>query len=609
MLRPRYLSAAIAAAVVAAPVAHAQDFGAVISFGDSLSDVGNIAAVQGLPPGSSFTTNPDPVHSELLAEAFGLSQAPSLAGGSNYAWGGACVTSLCLNPVPGVPGQIDAYLAANGGQAQAGALHTVWGGANDVFATLALDPANAPANTQAAAAALGGQVLRLQQAGADMIVVYNLPDLGATPQFAPLNGTGAITQVTTLYNASLDGVLAQAGEGIVPINTFGLIRELAADPARYGLTNVTDPACTPANAVACGPEGSGYPATYPDGAGETYLFADGVHPSGAAHRMLANVVLATLAAPQQVALAGEAPLRVYDDHSRVLATRFTGAMGGQRAPGAVEAFANVAGGRWDLDAGAANPELDGRSTTLTVGAQMQAGEAVAVGVAASLARVDADFAQGASNETREALLSVYGVWNRGGLWAAGALSGGKAEHDIERAIVMGPSVRRDGGETQGAHKALEASAGYLFDVGATLRTGPFVSVTWQQVDVDGYREDGDSATALVFDGYERDSTVGRLGWELTGAARAGMRGFRSYARVAYAREDDADAARVVAGSKSMNGRFGRDGYRPSEDWWSADVGFSWGWSDTASLFAGYGGRFGDDDEDRDGLNLGVNLAF
>ena len=67
--------------------------------------------------------------------------------------------------------------------------------------------------------------------------------------------------------------------------------------------------------LACGPTGSAsYPFHYANGANTSYLFADGVHPSGAAHAMLANVVLATLSAPGSVSYAAEVPLQVYEDH-------------------------------------------------------------------------------------------------------------------------------------------------------------------------------------------------------------------------------------------------------------------------------------------------------
>ena len=45
-----------------------QNFSNVVVFGDSLSDSGNAASLQGLPAGTSFTTNPDQVWSEIVAQ-------------------------------------------------------------------------------------------------------------------------------------------------------------------------------------------------------------------------------------------------------------------------------------------------------------------------------------------------------------------------------------------------------------------------------------------------------------------------------------------------------------------------------------------------------------
>ena len=91
----------------------------------------------------------------LLVRPFSMVRRspPSLAGGTNFAWGGACVNAAapCLNPVPNIGTQVTQYLSLTGGVADPNALYSIWGGANDIFATLTLDPANAQANTVAAA--------------------------------------------------------------------------------------------------------------------------------------------------------------------------------------------------------------------------------------------------------------------------------------------------------------------------------------------------------------------------------------------------------------------------------------------------------------------------
>ena len=139
-----------------------------------------------------------------------------------------------------------------------------------------------------------------------------------TPAFRGTANQASVSGLVFVYNDQLNTRLATLADGIIPINAYQLIGEVIADPASYGFTNVTGTACN----IAVLPNNSSLfcsPATYvTPGANETYLFADGVHPSGAAHRMLARVVQATIQAPGQVSMAGELPLQVYDNHSNVI---------------------------------------------------------------------------------------------------------------------------------------------------------------------------------------------------------------------------------------------------------------------------------------------------
>ena len=146
-LLPALLVSLFAAA--AAPQAGAAQFSNVIVFGDSLSDAGYyrpFLASLGLPPQvvaalGRFTTNPGPVWSELVAQYYGFTPAPSNAGGTIYAQGGARVSQASASTPPGsaqrpVSTQIDEYLGANGGHADPNALYAVWIGANDIFQNL-----------------------------------------------------------------------------------------------------------------------------------------------------------------------------------------------------------------------------------------------------------------------------------------------------------------------------------------------------------------------------------------------------------------------------------------------------------------------------------------
>ena len=95
----------------------------LVSFGDSLSDSGNVHAATGayVAPYAGVNSN-GPVWTQQLATA--LNVAPhtgSLTGGDGYAWGGARVTYGTGDgaSVPSLQQQVDGYLASTGGVAEA----------------------------------------------------------------------------------------------------------------------------------------------------------------------------------------------------------------------------------------------------------------------------------------------------------------------------------------------------------------------------------------------------------------------------------------------------------------------------------------------------------
>ena len=417
--------------VACASGARAQDYSAVVVFGDSLSDSGNVAqALQlGLPPGSSFTTNPDPVWAELVAQTFAAPGINSLAGGTNYAVGGACVNPAnpCNPLIPGIDAQIGQHLMSRpSGAADPNALYALWAGSNDLVAVLEsalpgsgvppVDPQTAiPATAQSNVSA----IQRLQEAGARHIVVFNLPDPGTTPFAQSIPDprfSATLTALAQGYNEALDAGLGSLDDGIVPIDAFGLFDQVVRDLAKYGFTNVDGTACAPlseaVNALACGPAGSLSPATYAPGANESFLFAAGKHPSGAAHAMLASVVTATLAAPVQVSLAGEAgEAAVAGQRSAVAAERLSNRQL-ERPAGQWRSYVLVRSGRREVDALPRLGEAEADEQAVTVGFGQRASADVWWGAALSLGRHD----DGVSGPPSIAIRPSAACTGRGG-WA------------------------------------------------------------------------------------------------------------------------------------------------------------------------------------------------
>ena len=148
------------------------------------------------------------------------------------------------------------------------------------------------------------------------------------------------------------------------------LNEVIADPAAYGFSNVTAPACN-GSSVECGPQGSGAPVTYEPGTEQSYLFADGVHPTTAAHAMLGQYVMSVIQAPEHISLLGEAPLAGMSAQSRVIRNQ----MLIDSAGGESRAFVNIDYGRQRFEAqnGAAT-RTNSDNVNFTLGADVRATE-------------------------------------------------------------------------------------------------------------------------------------------------------------------------------------------------------------------------------------------
>ena len=298
-------------------VAHASDYSSVTFFGDSLTDGGyfkKATEALGHPQSGQYTTNPDNTWATPFAESLGLNSVQNTydeatgqqtTTGNNYAIGGARsgidlqhdkyedTTGKPL-PVYSTRSQVDRYLADKNIDSKG--LYTVWTGANDLFAVVK-DVPNASNIISAAVSDEVATVKKLHDNGANYIVVPNIPDVGLTPNFVgtPLATFG--TDLVKQYNEALYSGVKNTGANVIPLDTFSLVQQVAANPTAYGFSNVTDKACKDSSSVECGRADLDKP-----GAENSYFFADGVHPTGRAHRMIADYANAAVTAPSQVSV-------------------------------------------------------------------------------------------------------------------------------------------------------------------------------------------------------------------------------------------------------------------------------------------------------------------
>jgi outer membrane lipase/esterase len=613
MPRNRYLAGAITAALLFGASASATDFSNVIVFGDSLSDSGNIALASGSPVPMRFTTNPGTTTAENVATGLGFTLAPSLAGGTDYAFGGAGLVNN-VAAVPTLPQQLQMYLGANGGKADSQALYQVWGGANDIFylsGTLT-DPNAIAAGAANAAKTELGLLGGLQAAGARYVVVYNLPDLGKTPS-AAAGGAAAqagATQLAVLYNGVLNSGIAQLsanGLNVIPANTYALLNEVIANPSGYGFANVTAPACTggSGSSIQCGPQGSGAPVTYAPGTEQTYLFADGVHPTTAAHAMLGQYVLSVIRAPEQISLLGEAPLAANAAQTRAIRNQ----MLVDSAGGETRTFVNIDYARQRFDAGNGSPKTNSNNYNFTLGAAVRASDHVSAGVALGVGQSNASFAGGGGYKLQDISGLGYVTYHAGGGYVGGYANFGQSNFkDIERRIDLGAMRRTETGKADGSHLGAGFTGGWWFDFD-NLRTGPFANLEWQTAKINGYSESGNDSTAMWFGSQQRDALVATLGWRLQGHWDVGNTVLSPYAELAWNRDDKADPRLVSAGLNSMNGTFALTGFTPDKNWGTAELGLSAKLTPSMTSWIGYSGRFSDTSQKYNSFNMGFKVMF
>ena len=529
-LRPLRAAVAVAIALAAAPAMAQSPYSKTVFFGDSLTDTGYFRPVlMKLDPNAAlvgrFTTNPGWVWADYVADQYGTNASPNGNGqtGDNYAVGGARVgvdSVGALGATPSMKTQMATYLAANGGKADANALYTVWGGANDLFAVQAA-PAQAQAIIGAAVTDQIGIVGTLKAAGAEYVMVPNLPDIGLTPA-SRAGGAMGMAQGTALakaYNDALFGGLKQAGLQVIPVDTFTILQEIVGNPGTYGFTNVSNMACTSASSVTCSPLSLAAP-----NANNTYVFADGVHPTTAAHQILGEYAISVLEAPRlQQVLSHSAQTT-----GRARADQ-VGAHVGPRPADGLSWWGNLRG---DMQRYAHADLYDGMAPAGLFGVDWTR-DGLVLGGFAGYGRMDADFGNSKGDFTQDdTTLGLFAGWYGERAWVNGQLSYSWLGYDVTRKVQLGPATREHKGSPDGSNLTAAINAGYEFGQAGGFRHGPVAAVIWQKVKLDGYVESNASATALGYGDQDLDSTVGRIGWQ----ARFDGATVQPYVQVTYDHE-------------------------------------------------------------------------
>ncbi len=202
------------------------------------------------------------------------------------------------------------------------------GGANDIFFQLAAAQAAGTAAAQEAAIEaitrsatdLANLVASVVAKGATHVVVFNVPDIGTTPQgvASPDHGQ-SLTQISQLFNKTLAGVLEQQNrktggpdfnDKIIILDDFTFIDDIVANFQTYGFkVSNTAMACDLSAQISRATERHlNNPSVFGQAvfcspktftirrADETFMFADSVHPTTHLNALVAEFVERQIAA-------------------------------------------------------------------------------------------------------------------------------------------------------------------------------------------------------------------------------------------------------------------------------------------------------------------------
>jgi phospholipase/lecithinase/hemolysin len=304
IMRSLRAAVVVSGVVLASSWATAAQFSSILSFGDSLSDAGNVSSnTFGLIPGPAYFNgrfSNGPIWLDVVAQSQGLAAPrPALApfpqpGASNFAIGGSRVNTNAVffgQPVPSFTSTVAGYVAT-GPAVGSDTLVTIWIGSNDYLS------GGLPAPTGLVNSVRDSVLGLAQFKGARQFLILGLAPIGLTPD---VRAQGAVVSQTVnlavqAYNAELQQ-MTQALPTLFPgvkatyFDTYGLFESILANPAAAGLTNVTSPALTPPTVVP-----------NPD----EYLWWDGVHPTRVAHAALGNAVAQAIPEPASLSLMAAA---------------------------------------------------------------------------------------------------------------------------------------------------------------------------------------------------------------------------------------------------------------------------------------------------------------
>ncbi|MEW5250184.1 autotransporter outer membrane beta-barrel domain-containing protein [Microbulbifer discodermiae] len=436
------------------------------------------------------------------------------------------------------------YLETTFGRADPKALYWVNGGGNDLlggFGALlsgAIDAGQYTAGINTAASMLADAAGALSDAGANYILVSNVPDVSKTPGLfaavsAAVNGSAEAAQLQSAVAAGLitaeeaqaqlddaiETTLAEASaasnafnqtlvnaardiDGVLIVDQFGVLQVSLANAAAFGLSPDLDQSrfCYDGSGGDC-IEHPVYGINGSDPDDTRLLFNDTVHPTQVGQNLLADYYTAVVNAAQVAGQLPDLSVQAARTHTNTLDARL---LGSRYRDAHSEVFVSGVFGENDYD-GSLGLAASGDGSGGLIGATYALRDNAEVGFA--LSRSDSDTENNLSAvESTATNYSLFGRLHHDIFFVDASATLTDMDYDrISRNLRLGSSFNQNlDASTSGESLSLSLTGGVNLSTGAA-QFGPFANATQTRVEVDAYSEDAISGfTYTDANGVERD---------------------------------------------------------------------------------------------------------
>ena len=477
-------------------------------------------------------------------------------------------------------------------EADPDALYYINGGGNDVLQGNITD--------QVSAVVVAGYLVKgvaaLQDSGARVIIVSDLPDIGMSPEGIITGQRDSLSDAADLFNRELDRQLSELGGNVIRLNSRKLISEIKDNLAAFGFdpsiaqTDYCFSDCRTRKHPVWGISG-----TSPDPG--RLLFSDSVHPTASLHQISGDYIYSIVAAPWEISLLPEmamSSLLYFQDQLQAPAHQW-------QAVGQWRSFFTSGGIRNEFRSRGAVSGSNSDGPGLTLGGTFRPDRDWRIGIGLGFQALELNTDSGSEYDMKSYLFGGFARYQRERLWLNGGFSLGYLGYrDLRRGLVLGETRRTEKGASEGRIYGLSGRIGYdLAGSGSRWRVSPFFSADVVRIEVDGYPEQGIRATAMFFQDQQRDSCRLGIGLQLSHQLTSSTRIFGELLREKEL-EDEPQSLDMGLISVPHN-RFSLQGFTPSNTRTLAGLGITHRLHRRLRISAGYHFRHSDDRQH--GLNL------